>query len=512
MSEILSKSMHMPAAGTSPSVVAKTETNGDDLLFAALFGGATVDIPAGDDNDDAAVLAGVFAVHTTEQDDPENPPHEALLAMIAALQAVKGFDQKQAGKANDVVLENSESVNEGDNSDALADMIVHVPLAGHIDPLNGDAAKGASVDQLQNTKPIRANMAFEDGKSLGQATGNMSKIGADLGPLQGPMAHTTLIAKPSSIAKSAGKPAAMGQIAPSETFIGPMPALSGDAKVAANVANLRAILAANLEQRNAEINAKLMGDGADNFIGKSDKAVTTAANLKQAFMSDSAMVMGDKMLARATTGLEMAARPSQASSALVDSASGASGQALNHQTGGQAGGQSGGQAGGQSGGQAGAKSSGGLLNNLNMLQTLDMAKNNWTEMLLQRVQKGLAGGKDQLDFQLSPRNLGKMQISLVIRNDRTNIQIQTETSAAASMLSDSEAKLVQMLEASGLRLGNLNSGQSQGFGGNMSGGHADQQNQAETSGKTIAGKADDDGDDSLATITERSENLINIQA
>ena len=152
------------------------------------------------------------------------------------------------------------------------------------------------------------------------------------------------------------------------------------------------------------------------------------------------------------------------------------------------------------------------MNNLNMLQTLDMAKNNWTEMLLHRVQKGLAGGKDQLDFQLNPRNLGKMQISLVIQNDRTNIQIQTETSAAASMLSDSEARLAQMLEASGLRLGNLNSGQSQGFGGNMSGGHANQQNQAETSGKAIASKAGDDGANSSDTITERSENLINIQA
>ena len=58
MSEILSKSMHMPGAGTSPSAVAKTETNGDDLLFAALFGGATGDISADDDNGDAAVLLG----------------------------------------------------------------------------------------------------------------------------------------------------------------------------------------------------------------------------------------------------------------------------------------------------------------------------------------------------------------------------------------------------------------------------------------------------------------------
>ena len=77
----------------------------------------------------------------------------------------------------------------------------------------------------------------------------------------------------------------------------------------------------------------------------------------------------------------------------------------------------------------------------------------------------------------------------------------------SSMLNDSEARLSQMLEASGLRLGNLNSGQSLGFGGNMSGGHANQQNQAKTSSK-----ADADDGNSASAITERSENLINIQA
>ena len=70
-------------------------------------------------------------------------------------------------------------------------------------------------------------------------------------------------------------------------------------------------------------------------------------------MTDNSMVMGDKMLARATAGHDMA-RPSQASATSVDSASGASGQSLNNQTGSQTGGQTGGQAGGQSGGQAGA--------------------------------------------------------------------------------------------------------------------------------------------------------------
>jgi len=495
MSEILSKSMHMSGAGAASSVAVKTETNGDDLLFAALFGGATGDISADDDKADTAVLAGVFAVQTTEQDDPENPPQDALIEMIAALQAAQGFDQKQGGKANDAAVSNSEAASKGENDDAVADIIAAVPHELHIDPVNGNMAKVVIADQSQNTKLIRANMAFEDGKLSGQANGNMPKIGL------GPIAQKVTMTPPNSLTKSAGDPAAIVQAAPSETFIGPMPASSVDAKIAANIANLRAIRAANLEQRNAEINAKLSSDDTGDFIGKSDKAITTAASLKQALMSDSTMATGDKMLMRAATVFDMA-RPNQASSILAESASGANGQSLNNQTGGQAGGQTGGQA----GGQAGAGPGGGLLNNLNMLQTLDMAKNNWTEMLLQRVQKGLAGGKDQLDFQLNPRNLGKMQVSLVIQNDRTNIQIQTETSAAALMLSESEARLAQMLEVSGLRLGNLNSGQSHGFGGNKSGGHANQQNQAENSGK-----ADDDGN-SVNVITERSENLINIQA
>jgi len=500
MSEILSKSMHMSGAGAASSVAVKTETNGDDLLFAALFGGATGDISADDDKADTAVLAGVFAVQTTEQDDPENPPQDALIEMIAALQAAQGFDQKQGGKANDAAVSNSEAASEGENDDAVADIIAAVPHELHIDPVNGNMARVVIADQSQNTKLIRANMAFEDGKLSGHANGNMPKIGL------GPIAQKVTMTPPNSLTKSAGDPAAIVQAAPSETFIGPMPASSVDAKIAANIANLRAIRAANLEQRNAEINAKLSGDDTGDSIGKSDKAITTAASLKQALMSDSTMATGDKMLMRAATVFDMA-RPNQASSILAESASGANGQSLNNQTGGQAGGQTGGQA----GGQAGAGPGGGLLNNLNMLQTLDMAKNNWTEMLLQRVQKGLAGGKDQLDFQLNPRNLGKMQVSLVIQNDRTNIQIQTETSAAALMLSESEARLAQMLEASGLRLGNLNSGQSHGFGGNKSGGHANQQNQAENSGKVIAGKADDDGN-SVDVIIERSENLINIQA
>ena len=46
-----------------------------------------------------------------------------------------------------------------------------------------------------------------------------------------------------------------------------------------------------------------------------------------------------------------------------------------------------------------------------LVEMLDMAQDNWVEMLLNRVQNSLAGGKEKLEFLLNPRNLGKMKVT-----------------------------------------------------------------------------------------------------
>ena len=141
-----------------------------------------------------------------------------------------------------------------------------------------------------------------------------------------------------------------------------------------------------------------------------------------------------------------------------------------------------------------------------------MAQDNWTEMLLQRVERGLAGGKDKIDFHLNPRNLGKMRISLVVRNDRTNIHIQTETVAAAQMLSEAEARLAQMMDASGLKFGNLTSQYSQNLTGNFSGQNSGQGREGDAS-HAAAFTSEDETNKSNAKISvEQSDNLINLQA
>ena len=184
----------------------------------------------------------------------------------------------------------------------------------------------------------------------------------------------------------------------------------------------------------------------------------------------------------------------------------------------QAGGLSfGGQMSHQNNGQSGSHS-GGLISvstgmtNGNMIEMLDMAQDNWTEMLLQRVERGLAGGKDKIDFHLNPRNLGKMRISLVVQNERTNVHIQTETSAAAHMLSDAEARLAQMMDASGLKFGNLTSQHNQSFGGNLAGQNSGQGQNGGSADATTSAIADGKDETNGEVSVEKSENLINMQA
>jgi flagellar hook-length control protein FliK len=550
MSKIMSKSLPVIGASAPTAAAAKAQSNSGDVLFSQLFGGAAGDTLNGYGGIDAAAMAAALTAVSGDQDEVESQPQDELLAMIAALQAGRGFGQKSSDQLaskteEDAALGQGMADAEDQNPDSLAALMVVCPLV--TPKQTGAANRGlAEGDRFETVQTKMESMAFEETglkKNLGATgAGNKAASGVDGGQLpSGQMMPRNLISGQNKAPKSlmpgnlisgqnkapvnatanAGlspgvKPAedtalaVTRQAVSPETFIGPIPENSAAAKIAANIANLKAIRAANLEQRNAEIEAQLFGDDNGEMIGKSDKQIANGASLKQAIRADNQLPSVDKGQYRAASGQNTAesARSPQGVSAAADSLLGGSNQSSN----GQAGGQSNGQAGGQSNGQSSAASGGGLLNDLNMLQTLDMAKANWREMLLQRVQKGLAGGKDQLDFQLNPRNLGKMQISLVMQNDRTNIQIQTETSAAAAMLSDAEGRLAQMLEASGLRLGNLISAQSQGFGGNSFGGQADRQNQPQVMANADTGNAEKDGMSNAEITIERSENLINIQA
>jgi len=531
MSKIVPKSVQIAGASAKLPASVNAEKTGGDLLFTALFDGAATDGSIKDIAIDATTVVGALAGQSQDQDDAKREPKEELLAMIVAQQAASNLLQKSSGQpttdADDVVATDGEEfLLEDEKANALADIIGSMPLNtnGYVGMANDDDAAKIETGNFLST-----NTASEESKLLGFVDKKFLKIGPplDRGQVTAGQGETPGLTQSiktghdialanvkfdgTTLAAAAPGKNTAGQAKLLENFIGPLPAQSADGKLEAKFANMRTNRSLDLEQRDAEIDAKLFGDKTNEFIGKKEKNLVSGASLKQAMLSAQNLAFGDKLSmhsAQSQNVVELM-RPSQGASAMLDTVSGIAGQSGGHS---HSGGQSGSQSGSQNGGQSGSIAGGGLLNNLNMLQTLDMAKNNWSEMLLQRVQRGLAGGKDQLEFQLNPRNLGKMRISLVMKNNRANVLIKTETSVAASMLNDAEGRLAQMLEASGIRLGSLNSGQSQGFGGNASDGQANQQNTAETPHKAIAGKTENDGPANAEMTTERSENLINIQA
>ena len=167
-----------------------------------------------------------------------------------------------------------------------------------------------------------------------------------------------------------------------------MPAQVPAYRSVTSLAKNRALTAANVKEYNAETDAKNF-DYAQQIKSNKGLDVTTVGNLKQAMLPYSSLApTGKALVGRASgyNGLDIL-QPTKAVSAVLESAAG-----LNSQS------QSSAHTGGQPGGQTGSAATSGLIQNLNMLQTLDMARSNWNEMLVQRVQKGLAGGRDAVSY------------------------------------------------------------------------------------------------------------------
>ncbi len=76
---------------------------------------------------------------------------------------------------------------------------------------------------------------------------------------------------------------------------------------------------------------------------------------------------------------------------------------------------------------------------------------------MKRLEKAMQKGLSSFELNLRPKNLGKLRIGISIENNITNVKILTETHSAALLLSDYQAKLVNMMDAAGLRLADFSS-------------------------------------------------------
>ena len=163
-----------------------------------------------------------------------------------------------------------------------------------------------------------------------------------------------------------------------------------------------------------------------------------------------------------------------------------------------------------SGGQTSGHQSG-LTSSLaeNWLEMLDMQDENWAEQLVKRVERNLANAKEGIDFELNPRSLGKLHVNLSLQQNEAQLQMRTETSQAAQMISDAQSRLSAMLEDAGMKLAYLGtSTQSNGNGANgqQSGnGHHGHQNNGQNNNSDSNLPQNNDA-------TDASNSLVNVKA
>jgi flagellar hook-length control protein FliK len=107
-------------------------------------------------------------------------------------------------------------------------------------------------------------------------------------------------------------------------------------------------------------------------------------------------------------------------------------------------------------------------NNEKLFQTLNMLSRNWGNKLIDKIEKSIVDGIEQLEISLTPKSLGRLNVTINIHDTIAKINIVAESASAAALLGEAEQKLSQMMDASGLKLASLQT-LTQQFGSNHKG-------------------------------------------
>ena len=97
-----------------------------------------------------------------------------------------------------------------------------------------------------------------------------------------------------------------------------------------------------------------------------------------------------------------------------------------------------------------------------------MLSKSWGNKLIEKIESSIIDVVEEIEISLTPKSLGRLNVTINIQDTIAKITITTESANAATLLADAESKLSQMMEVSGLKLASLQT-QANQFGGNQKG-------------------------------------------
>ena len=110
-----------------------------------------------------------------------------------------------------------------------------------------------------------------------------------------------------------------------------------------------------------------------------------------------------------------------------------------------------------------------LINNqvFNDQQTLDLLESSWGEKFSKVIKNSIINGTNKIDFSLRPKNLGKINVEVSVKDNKALIQINAESTEAANILNENIQKLNEIINYKTERFTGFNENGNNAFSNNQ---------------------------------------------
>ena len=100
----------------------------------------------------------------------------------------------------------------------------------------------------------------------------------------------------------------------------------------------------------------------------------------------------------------------------------------------------------------------------NFLDHLDLTQKGWTSKLVSRIENAMSNGGEEIEFNLKPKNLGMLKVSVSQKNGINTVKIITENSFVTSALAQNENFLQKLFNDQGMSLDFTAQNENHSFG------------------------------------------------
>ena len=148
----------------------------------------------------------------------------------------------------------------------------------------------------------------------------------------------------------------------------------------------------------------------------------------------------------------------------------------------------------------------------NFIDNLDLTQKGWTSKLTSRIEKAIQNGGEEIEFNLKPKNLGLLKVSVKFKNGVGNVKIVTENSFVTSALNQNENYLQKLFNEQGINLDFSAQSEGKKFDSRNNSNQNSQNNDKKNSTQSDINIKNSEDDSDIIAKNNSSRHMINVIA